>query len=66
MYDLFLVDVVESLADLANDWAGLCILEAVAFPHLLQQLSISAELNQQVNVILVLEIAVKRRNVAMA
>ncbi len=65
MYDLFLVDVVESLADLTNDWAGLWIFEAMTFPHLLQQLPVSTELNQQIDVILVLEVAIKRCNVPM-
>lgn len=65
MQDLFLVDIVQSLTDLTDNRAGFWILKAVAFPHLLQKLPISAELDQQINVILILEVAIKRRNVPM-
>lgn len=37
----------------------------MAFSHLLQKLTISAELNQQIDVVLIFEIAVERSNVPM-
>lgn len=58
MQDLFLVDVVESFADLTDDRAGLRILEAMTFPHLLQKLSISTKLDKQIHVVLIFEVAV--------
>jgi hypothetical protein len=65
MDDLLLVDVVESFADLPDDWAGIGVLHPVRLPEQLQQLSASAVLNEQVYVLLVLEVAVERSHVSM-
>ena len=59
------MNVIESLADLSNDGTGVCLLHPVVLSEQLKQLPASAILNQQVHVLLILEVAIERCNVAM-
>lgn len=63
--DLLAVDVVQSFADLPQDGTGLALLQPVRLPQALQQLPVGAELHQQVEVELVLEVAVERGDEAV-
>ncbi len=65
MDDLLLVDVVEALADFADDGTAVGLLHAVGLPEGLQQLSVGAELDQQVDVVLVCEVPVEGGHVAV-
>lgn len=65
MYDKFLMDVVYSLADLPDDQTHFPLLHAVILTKQLQQLSSGTELHQQVYILLVREIPVQRRHVAV-
>lgn len=65
MYDLLFVNVIQSLADLSNDGTGVCLLHSVVLSEQLQQLPASAILNQQINILLVLEVAIEGCDVTM-
>jgi hypothetical protein len=65
MDDLFLVDIVQSLAYLSDDWGSIGFLHAMAFPQHLQQLPSCAVFNQEIHILLVLEVPVERSNVAV-
>jgi hypothetical protein len=63
--NLLLVDVVQPLADFADDRTDLGILHAVAFPQHAEQLPPRAVLDQQVDVLLVAEVPVEGSDVAV-
>ena len=65
MDDLFFVDVVQSLADLADYRADLGLLHSSGFAEFLEELSVSAELDEKVDVFGVLEVAVEGSDVAV-
>jgi hypothetical protein len=65
MDDLFLMDVIEPLANLAHDWTGIRLFHSMRFSQKLQQLSSSAVFNQKVNVFFILEVTVKGSNIPM-
>lgn len=65
MYDLLLVDVIQSFADLSNDRTCVCLLHPVILSEQLQQLPASAILNQQVHILFVLEVAIERGDITM-
>lgn len=65
MNNLFVVDVIEPLANLTDDGTAVSFFHSMSFSQHLEQLTSCCKFHQKVDVLLVSEVPVQRRNVAV-
>lgn len=63
MYDLLSVDVIKAFTDLSDDRTDVWLFHSAVFTDHFEKLSISTELNEEVDVLLVLEVPVERTDI---
>jgi hypothetical protein len=65
MDDLLLMDVVKSFADLSDNGTCFCIFHAIVLPQELEKLASSTVFDQQIDVFLILKVAIERSNISV-